>query len=99
MSVNKFNYGDFQVEDTGNCELKVTDGKNVVTITLDSRGADVYRVHYPGGGPHTAGLPHDAVNMACEGLLALQRSAAFNKEEACLRLRRFVEDLNSTAKD
>ena len=80
----------FQVEDSGGCEIKVSDGKNTALVTLNA-GGSVYRVSVVGGGLWNSNTPKDSIITACRQLVAFRNAPS--TEDACKALSEFVESL------
>ena len=80
----------FQVEDSGGCEIKVSDGENTALVTLNT-GGSVYRVSVVGGGAWATNTPKDSIITACRQLIAFRNSPS--TEDACKALSEFVESL------
>ena len=80
----------FQVEDSGGCEMKVSDGKNTALVTLNT-GGSVYRVSVVGGGAWATNTPKDSMITACRQLIAFRNSPS--TEDACKALSEFAESL------
>ena len=82
----------FQVEDTENCEIKVSDGKHTLSITPNSDGPSVYRVSTVRGGWwwHTNTV-EESINRACRDLIDSRE--AVKPEDACEALHDYVKSL------
>lgn len=85
----------FQVDATDTCKIEVSDGANVVSITLNSGGPTVYKVSTVKGGwwwHHDT--VEDSVERACRELVKAR--ADINSDDACKSLLEFVENLDAT---
>ena len=82
----------FELEDTGQCQISVTDGLNTVFVSPNESDASVYKVSTVNGGWswHTNSVK-ESVDRACRVLIDHSRSTS--KETACKELREFVDDL------
>lgn len=82
----------FQVEDTNNCEIKVSDGVSTLSITPNSGGPSVYRVSTVKGGWwwHTNTVS-ESIDRACRDLIENRESTT--PEEACKDMHEFVKAL------
>ena len=84
----------FQVDSADECEIKVTDGTNTISITLNAGGPSVYKVSTVKGGWW---WHHDTVessiNQACQELVKAR--SAVNPSDACKEMSEFVEKLKS----
>ena len=84
----------FQVEDTDNCEIKVSDGVTVLSITPNTGGPSIYRVSTVKGGWwwHTNTV-EESINRACLDLIESRKST--KPEEACDALHNYVKNLTN----
>ena len=82
----------FQVDATDTCEIKVSDGTNNVSITLNNGGPTVYKVSTVKGGWwwHLDTL-ESSVNRACQELVKAR--ADINSDDACKSMSEFVDNL------
>ena len=82
----------FYIEDTDKCEIKVSDGVNVLSITPNAAGSSVYRVSTVKGGWwwHTNTVK-ESVERACRDLLESRKG--ITPEEACEDLHEYVKGL------
>ena len=86
----------FQIADSDNCEIKVSDGTNTVSITLNSGGPTVYKVSTVKAGwwwHHDS--VEDAVRRACQELVKAR--AGVNREDACKEMSEFVASLEENS--
>ena len=83
----------FSIEDTDNCEIKVSDGFNVLSITPNSGGPSVYRVSTVKGGWwwHTNTV-EESIDRACRDLIESRKDVT--SEEACKALHEYVRGLD-----
>jgi hypothetical protein len=89
MKEYKYEGETFQIDDSGGCEVKVSDGENTAVVTLNS-GNSVYRVSV-GGGAWATNTPEASVQRACRQLIAFRNAPS--TEDACKALSGFVESL------
>ena len=84
----------FQIDDSGNCEIKVSDGVNTVSITLNSGGPTVYKVSTVKAGWwwHHDSL-EDAVTRACRELIKARTDVS--SDDACKEMSEFVDSLST----
>ena len=82
----------FLIEDTGACEIKVSDKANTLSITLNSTGSSVYKVSTVKGGWwwHTNTVK-ESIERACRELV--DHRGTVPREVACEELHKFVESL------
>lgn len=86
----------FQVDDSADCEVKVTNGINTVLITYNNTGSSVYRVSLMGTDTWWAlNTPEESVVQACRGLAKYRAKTSNSPEDACKALHEFVEQLSS----
>ena len=80
----------FQVDDSGGCELKVSDGVNTLSITSNSGGPSVYKVSTVKGGWwwHTTTV-QESLDRACRDLI--DSRSVITPEDACKELHEFFE--------
>ena len=92
MKEHKYKGESFLIEDTGACEIKVSDKTNTVSVTPSSGGPSVYRVSTVKGGWwwHTNTV-EESVARACRELIDYR--GTISKEAACEALHKYVEDL------
>ena len=92
MKDYKYKGETFQVDATGGCEIKVSDNKHSITISLNNGGPSVYKVSTVKGGWwwHTNTV-EESLNQACRELLKSRK--AITQEEACKALTEFVGTL------
>lgn len=84
----------FELLDSGDCEIKVSDGKNSVSITLNRGGPTVYKVSTAKGGwwwHHDS--VQDAVNRACRELVKAR--SGVSADDACKEMSEFVDGLTA----
>ncbi len=84
----------FQVDVADTCKIEVSDGANVVSITLNSGGPTVYKVSTVKGGwwwHHDT--VEDSVKRACQELVKAR--ADINSDDACKSMLEFVENLDA----
>ena len=78
MSKKEYKYNDeqFYIEDTDACEIKVSDDKYTLSITLNTNGSSVYRVSTVKGGWwwHTNSV-EESIDRACRELIAYRTRA------------------------
>ena len=82
----------FQIIDSDNCEITVSDGTNTVSITLNRGGPTVYKVSTVKAGwwwHHDS--VEDAVKRACQELVKARTDV--NSDDACKELSEFVANL------
>lgn len=90
MKEYKYEGETFQIQQVGECEIKVSDDKNTVSIT--AKGAR-FKVHsITGGGGWTLDSPSDALPYACGELLAKRRFP--ERQDACEALSKFYDSLD-----
>ena len=82
----------FQVEDTDNCEIRVSDRVHTLSITPNIGGPSVYRVSTVKGGWwwHTNTVK-DSIDRACRDIVESREST--KPDEACEALHKYVKDL------
>lgn len=82
----------FQIDDSGDCEIKVSDGTSTVSITLNSGGPTVYKVSTVKAGWwwHHDSLD-DAVARACRELVKARTD--ISPDHACKEMSEFVANL------
>ena len=82
----------FQVEDLDGHEVTVSNGLNILSITLNKGGPSLYRVSTVKGGWwwHT-NTSEESINRACRELIEHRQS--ISPEEAYKALSDFVDDL------
>ena len=92
MKEYKYQGETFQVDDSGGCEIKVSDGQNTISITPNNDGPSVYKVSTVKGGWwwHTNSVK-ESVDRACSDLIESRK--AITSEEACKALSEFVENI------
>lgn len=92
MKEYKYQGETFYVDDSGSCEIKVSDKVNTISITPNSDGPSVYKVSTVKGGWwwHTNSVK-ESVDRACRDLLESRN--ATTPEEACKALGEFVASL------
>ena len=92
MKEYKFSGETFQIDNTDECETKVSDGKNTLLITLNTGGPSTYKVSTVKGGWwwHTNTV-EESVNRACQDLI--DSRAATPPVDACQAMQEFVEKL------
>ena len=94
MAEYKFKSESFKVDDAGDCSVKVSDGTNVASITLNSGGNTVYRVSVVGSSTWWAiNEPGAAVEQACKALIQFRAKEAVAPADACKAMSKFVADL------
>ena len=93
MKEYKYSNGEvFQVDYADECEIKVTDGKNILSITLNTEGASTYRVStVKGGWWWYTNTVEESVNRACRELI--DSRSATSSDEACRAMQDFVDQL------
>ena len=94
--MDKYDFQDetFELVDSGDCEIKVSDEKNTVSITLNRGGPTVYKVSTVKGGWwwHHDSM-QDAVDRACRELVKARSDV--NADDACKEMSEFVDGLNA----
>ena len=92
MAKYEFQGETFQIDDTGDCEVKVSDNVNSVSITLNSGGPTVYKVSTVKAGWwwHHDSM-EDAVNRACRELIKARSD--ISPDDACKEMSEFVANL------
>ena len=92
MKEFKYEGETFQVDDSGGCEIEVSDKVNTISITPNSGGPSVYRVSTVKGSWwwHTNSV-QESVDKACRELI--ESRTAVTPEDACKALNEFVESL------
>ena len=88
-----YNGEKFTVEDSGDCELKVTDSHGEMWLVQgDGRPTDPFHAKGFGNFFSTVG---EAINFACERIIIERREKLrkrFTPEEACEAMHKYVED-------
>ena len=84
----------FKIVDTGNCEIKVSDDINTVSVTLNSGGPTVYKVSTVKAGWwwHHDSLK-EAVIRACRELVKAKTDVG--PDDACKEMSEFVDGLSA----
>ncbi len=89
MKEYKYEGEKFQIQQVGECEIKISDIQNTVSIT--AKGAR-FKVHsITEGGGWTLDSPSEALPYACRELLAKRRFPEV--EDACKALSQFYDNL------
>ena len=88
----------FQVDDSGcndseEWEMKVTDEKNIASITPHITRQSLYMVVIPGQVKSSCQTPEQAINTACKLLIDYRPVILPTSEDACKALSEFVESL------
>lgn len=81
----------FQVEDTGDCQLTVSDSKNAASIRHRAAGT-VYQVWIESTYWNASTL-EQAIDIACRELIALRTRPS--ADEVCKEMSEFVKNLES----
>lgn len=90
MKEYKYEGETFQIKQVGDCEITVSDMKNIVPITV--RGPR-FKVHsITGRGGWTLDSPSEALPYACRELLAKRRFP--EEEDACKALAEYYDNLD-----
>ncbi len=92
MKEYKYQDETFQVDDSGGCEIKVSDRVHTISITPNKDGPSGYKVSTIKGGWwwHTNSV-QESVDRACRELI--ESRTAISPEDACKALSEFVQDL------
>ena len=81
----------FQIESSGECEAKVTDGKNTAIITKNDERESVYVVKLRvGGNGRVANKPDEAIDVACRQLIRLGTPSP---DDPCKDLKDFIDSI------
>ena len=92
MKDYKYQDETFQVDNSGGCEIKVSDKLNTISITPNSGGGSVYKVStVKGGWWWYTNTVEESINRACRDLVESRTS--ITPEEACNALTEFVDTL------
>ena len=82
----------FQMDDSGSCEIKVSDNANTISITPNTAGPSVYRVStVKGGWWWYTNTVKESVERACRELVESRTN--ISKGDACKELSEFVKNL------
>ncbi|MCY4539301.1 MAG: hypothetical protein OXE52_13870 [Chloroflexi bacterium] len=95
INVAKYEYGGetFQIDGAGDCELKVSDDANTVTISpRPSSGG--YTITANGRGRYGGNSVNDAVRNACQELI--DERTRPTRDELCDSMSTFIEELGKT---